>query len=356
MKPPLLGVFFLIMAKINILLTFDYELPLGGIRKNYGDALFEPTEKLLQTADKLNVPLVFFADILSYVKFSKWDFENYCMPFKNQMQKALCAGHDVQLHIHPHWLDSRFENQRFIPSTKFELADFSDFEIEQIIKQGIDELTAICKEVCADYQCNAFRAGGFNLNGATQTILKTLYQNGICFDSSIAKGYFFSSAISHVNYRKTAKKINWFLDFGKDFSKENQSGILEIPIASKPKSFFEIPTKFKLKKFGNRTVNRGYVIHTEKDPNKFNLLRQLFSARMLTVDNYTYSIDYLMKILKYNISKYQNEFPVYFCLIGHPKSMGDYSLELLDAFVNQARDLYQNDIQFCTYKQIKANM
>ena len=340
------------MPKINILLTFDYELPLGGIRKDYRDALFEPTEKLLQTVEQLQVPLVFFADILSYVKFKEWDFENYCLPFKNQLQNALNNGHDIQLHTHPHWLDSQFSGQRFIPSDKFELADFSDNEIERIIKLGIDELNHICKEIRPDYQCNAFRSGGFNLNTSPKTILQVLYQNGIRFDSSIAKGYFFSSAISYVDYRKTAKKCNWYLDFAGDFSKECQSGILEIPVASKPKSFFEVPTQFKLKKFENRAVNRGFVIHAEKDPNKLNRIRQLFSARMLTVDNYTYCVDYLMKILKYNISKYKKEEAVYCCLIGHPKSMGNYSLELLTEFVTKAKAEYKDDLCFSTFQKI----
>ena len=341
------------MANLNILLTFDYELPLGGVKKDYHDALFEPTEKLLHLAGQLQVPLVFFADILSYVRFKDWDVENYCIPFKNQLQQALSLGHDIQLHTHPHWLDSRFENQRFIPSHKFELADFPDNEIDQIIQLSIDELNGICKEVNPDYQCTAFRSGGFNLHGSPKTILESLYRNGIHFDSSIAKGYFFSSAISYVDYRKTAKKCNWYLDFEGDFSKENSSGILEIPTAGKPKSFFEIPTRFKLKTLENRTVNRGFVIHTEKDPNPFHRIRQLFSARMLTVDNYTYSLEYLMKIVKHTVSKYKKELPVYFCLIGHPKSMGDYSLDLLAGFVNQIQNLYKDDVQFCTFNHLK---
>lgn len=341
------------MAKLNILLTFDYELPLGGVKKDYNDALFAPTEKLLQTAEQLQVPLVFFADILSYARFMDWDIENYCIPFKNQLQTALQRGHDVQLHTHPHWLDSQFEHQRFIPSNKFELADFPDKEIEQIIQLGIDELNCICKGVNPDYQCTAFRAGGFNLNGSTQAILNALHQNGIRFDSSIAKGYFFSSAISYVNYRKTAKKCNWYLDFEGDFSKGNTHGIMEIPIATIPKSLFEVPTRFKLKNLENRAVDRGVVIHTEKDPNRLNQIRQLFSSRMLTVDNYTYSIDYLMKIVKYNLSKYKKEVPIYFCLLGHPKSMDDYSLKLLSEFVIRTRNLYKEEVRFCTFNQLE---
>jgi hypothetical protein len=143
------------------------------------------------------------------------------------------------------------------------------------------------------------------------------------------------------------------LDFEGNFSKENTDGILEIPVASIPKSLFEIPTRFKLKKVENRAVNRGYVIHTKKDTNKLNQIRQLFSARILTVDNYTYSVDYLMKILKHNVSKYKKEMPIFLSLIGHPKSMGGYSLELLANFVTQARSLYKDDIQFCTFNHLE---
>ncbi|MCL2131641.1 MAG: hypothetical protein FWH36_04195 [Lentimicrobiaceae bacterium] len=340
------------MAKLNILLTFDYELPLGGIKKDYSDALFEPTEKLLHLAEQLQIPLVFFADILSYVQFKKWNVENYCLPFKNQLQEALTQGHDIQLHTHSHWLDSRFENQRFIPSDKFELADFPDNEIEQIIQLSIEELNGICKEVSPDYQCVAYRAGGFNLNRSAKTILNALHRNGVRFDSSVVKGYFFSSAVSYVDYRKTASKCNWCLDFAGDFSKENSSGIMEIPIASKPKSFFEIPTRFKLKTLENRAVDRGFTIHTKKNANPLHRVRQLLSSRMLTVDNYTYSADYLIDILKYNVSKYKKETPIYLSLIGHPKSMGGYSLELLAEFVTQTRNLYKNEVQFCTFTHL----
>ncbi|NOX84607.1 MAG: hypothetical protein GXO86_01375, partial [Chlorobi bacterium] len=56
------------MNTIKIFLTFDYELPLGGITRSYEHSLFAPTIKLLELAEELNVPLVFFTDILSFIK------------------------------------------------------------------------------------------------------------------------------------------------------------------------------------------------------------------------------------------------------------------------------------------------
>lgn len=339
--------------KINLLLTFDYELPLGGMNSSYYEALFKPTENLLKKSAELKVPIVLFADILSYVKFKTWDEINFAQPFKNQLQTALKQGHDVQLHIHPHWLETKYENQRFIPSEKFQLGDYDDEMIEDIIEKSIKELTTIGKATNEAYQCTAFRAGGYNLSPATSTILTSLYRHGIRYDSSICKGYFFSSAISKVDYRKCNPKCNWELDFNGDFfGQASKNGILEIPIAGKPKSLFEIPTSFKLKKWASRAVNHGYMIHIQNDANSWNRLRQLFSYRMLTVDNYTYTSDYLMDILHYNVKKYSSEKEIFISLIGHPKSMGTYALDLLEQFITKAKVKYQDDICFLTFQNI----
>lgn len=43
------------MKQIDIVLSFDYELPLGGISKSFDHSLFNPTEKLLETVNELNI-------------------------------------------------------------------------------------------------------------------------------------------------------------------------------------------------------------------------------------------------------------------------------------------------------------
>ena len=91
------------MKKIKILLTFDYELPLGKAN-DYQRGLFAPAGKLIQLANRIGVPIVLFTDICSAIKFKEWDYNNYYLPFKNQVGQALQEGHDLQLHIHPHWM------------------------------------------------------------------------------------------------------------------------------------------------------------------------------------------------------------------------------------------------------------
>ncbi len=344
--------------KINVLLTFDYELPLGGIKKSYSHSLFSPAERLLDDVKTLGVPIVLFADILSYIKFEEWGEKTFCDPFKEQIQRALSDGHDVQLHIHPHWLTSSFTDGQFIPSDDFELAGFANENhsdnIEEIVENSINQLSDICSEFNQQYKCVAFRAGGYNLNQETSRIIRALFDAGIRFDSSVSRGYYFSSDISMVDYRKVPDLPNWLLPFDGDLSNRGKSdGILEVPIASKSKSFFELPTRFKLKKYAYRAVeNRGRMIHVAHKTGLPQKLQQLLASRMLTVDNHTYSVEYMLSILDYHIRRYKDHNEIYLSLIGHPKSMGDYSFELLKRFVELSREEYRDMINFCTFREL----
>jgi len=351
------------MKHIDIVLSFDYELPLCGITKSYNHSLFDPTDKLLETADKLKVPIVLFADILSYIKFKEQGYSEYCVPFEKQIIKALQKGHDVQLHIHPHWLESNITKNDFVPSDKFKLSDFVKNKypnnIDGIVELGMKAIKELCKNVYSGYKCIAYRAGGYNLFPETSTILKVLYNNGIRIDSSISRGYYFKSDSSFVDYSSVPDLPNWYLPLNGNLKEadNNENGLLEIPIASKPKGIFEMPTKFKLKKYEDRTVeNRGSMVHTNENTGIHDKLKQLLSSRMLTVDNHTYDIDYLIKILDYNVQRFIRFDKLIFSLIGHPKSMGPYHLYLLTEFVNAAKKKYGTKIRFVTYRHIYDEM
>ena len=97
------------MKKIKILLTFDYELPLGFSR-DYEAGLFRPAQRLLERAGEIGVPVVLFADVCSAIRFESWDRKGFYDRFVEQVQLYLQRGNDVQLHIHPHWMTSSFSN------------------------------------------------------------------------------------------------------------------------------------------------------------------------------------------------------------------------------------------------------
>lgn len=348
----------IIMKKLKLLLTFDHELPLGETTVSYANALFHPTEKVFDLAGQLEVPVNIFTDILCAHKFKKWDNDGFYKPYVVQLQKALSLKHDVQLHLHPHWLTTKYSDGKILPSDDFKLSDFKKhphpLNISGIVEKGVGALNEICFEKISDYKCIAYRAGGYNLSPESGEIFSALYKNRIRIDSSVSKGYYYRSALNEVDYYNVPVNPNWFIGIDGNYSKPASSGVFEIPIASKPKSLFEIPTSLKLRKYKSRAPKvRGQQIHERRIPTgllyKF---KQAFSSRMLNFDNYTYSPKYLMNILKYNVRKYKNHETIFLSVISHPKSMSDYSFYLMKTFIKQARKEYPDLVEFTTFTRI----
>lgn len=343
--------------KLKLILTFDHELPLGGVRTSYKEALFDPTNRLFNLADKLEVPVVLFTDVLCGIRYKDWDEQNFYTPYVKQLQEAISKHHDVQLHLHPHWLTSTFNNNSFVPSKDYRLADFKDnklYSIDEIVKSGSDFLKDICSRVNSEYKCIAFRAGGYNIEGSTKEIINALYHNGIRYDSSIVKGYYFKSGLSEVNCLNMPSIPNWIIGLDGNIRTVAKEGIFEVPIASIPKTPFEIPTRFKLKKLASQAPrDHGFQIHEGNPADLKSRFKMMFSARMLSFDNYTLSIDYLMKNLEYNVRKYKNYESAILSISGHPKSMGDYSFALMESFVKRVRLKYPT-AEFTTFTRLNA--
>ena len=344
--------------KLKLFLTFDHELPLGKLKTTYKDSLFDPTKKLIDVANEVGVKVTLFTDILCGLRFKEWDYTNFYLPYKNQLEKALNTGHDVQLHIHPHWLTTRFESGIYYPSTDYALNCFknnSHFNgIHGIIKSGIDCLNDICIPVKADYKCIAYRAGGFNISPATSEIFTALENEGIRYDSSIARGHYFKSLVSEVDFRELPNESNWYVNPENYHISGNSTGILEVPVATIPKTIFELPTLFKLKRYSYRApISHGEVMHTKNNVTLISKLLMLQSSRILSFDNYTLSLDYLLHIIEYNVNKYKSSETIMLSIISHPKSMGEYSFELMKKFVIEVKKKYP-DAEFLTFSELNA--
>ena len=87
--------------KIRLLLTFDHELPLGSLKSSYRKALFDPTERLFESAQRNDFPITLYTDVLCALRYKDWDKQGFYQPYVNQLQKTVSLGHDVQLHLHP---------------------------------------------------------------------------------------------------------------------------------------------------------------------------------------------------------------------------------------------------------------
>jgi hypothetical protein len=352
---------------IKILLTFDYELPLGGT-KDYNHDLFEPAARLIDEATALKVPIVLFADVCSAIRFRDWDYNGFFLPFSDQIQKSIGAGHDVQLHIHPHWMTSGFADGSYTPSPDFSLSNFATekngHSIESIIELAFKELSAMCRAADRSYECVAFRAGGYDVEPESARILTALNKLGVRIDSSLIKEFYLDYTYSKIDYTNSPRPSKWFVSEKGPLTKQVSSGLLELPITSMPVSVTDVLTrrgrkiinsaKYKARVYNNS--GRGFLTtHGSQDLSA--KLRKIVNPVMLSLDKEYFECKDLMRIVDYNVGQYRNENEdLVLTAIGHPKSMGAYHVGLMKEFVLALRERFQDDLSFVTYRDIKRNL
>lgn len=347
------------MKKIPFVLTFDYELPMGGCR-DYQKGLFEPASKILELAKETNTPVVLFADVCSVQMFQKWDYNNYIIPFSKQIQKALMNNNDVQLHVHPHWLTSEYRNGNYTPSTKFCLADYKNEKypnnIDGIISNSVNLLTELCRKTQSDYRCVAYRGGGYNIQPDTDKIFTALFNNGIRIDSSILKYYYFKSQFQLEDYRVTPKQANWFISLEGEFTKVSENGIFEIPPTSMPPYIHQrigrMVKKVKNKKLYAKMrydhTGRSYPVKVPGFKSK--VFQAIYSPVSLSFDSFTTDMSAIESIIKYSLKKYGNE--MILCATSHPKVFGEYQFSLLRDTISLVKTKYSDIIEFSTFQKI----
>jgi hypothetical protein len=170
------------MGKVNVFITIDTEHSIGGA---YRDPELKPVgnEKrifgkingkeygipmMMDIAERYGIPLSFFVETLNQSYFGQSQTREVC-------QYIMKRGHDVQLHLHPTFLN--FE-EKIPASGKYSdnmCAYDLDFQTE-LIRRGKSALTDYCGRPPI-----AFRAGNFAANINT---LRALRANGLLIDSS----------------------------------------------------------------------------------------------------------------------------------------------------------------------------
>src|ERR1700749_4620780 len=114
------------LTKKDILLTFDYELYLGAKSGSAEKCILQPTNALRKILNRYDAKAIFFVDILYLLNIKKRpdlikDFE----AIKKQLKTLFKEGHYVFPHIHPHWLNAVYAEDK----KQFSLTDLSGFSL-----------------------------------------------------------------------------------------------------------------------------------------------------------------------------------------------------------------------------------
>lgn len=316
------------------LLTLDYEVFFGPATGSVARSLVEPTEALLGVASRHGARLVFFVDAgfitrlraeMGKAAHLRREHAEVC----RQVERLARSGHEVQLHIHPHWEDSSWGAAGWrMDVSRFALQSFAPADIADIVRR----YAAVLRELAGPDAACAYRAGGWVIRPFAP-IRSALLDNGVTIDSTVFRGGHNTGRVQPYDFRDAPAKSKWRFD--RDPLVEEPAGaFLELPIAShrlRPGFFWRFAAAKKLGGARHRAFGDGRAIAMERGDLMRKLLRP--SASVVSMDGYKASF------LEDAAAAYEARGMEEFVVIGHPKALTPYSLEKLDAYLAKGREV-----------------
>ncbi len=350
------------------LLTFDYELFHGRNYATPGEVLFEPTERILELCRRLDVQTTFFPDVCSAWWHREHDRMEFVERFERQLCRALAAGHDVQLHLHPHWLNCRPDGDSWQVDTaamfphEFGWGSGAD-NAPAIIRRGIEYLENLLRPVDDAYRCTGFRAASLALQPDESQFLEALWDAGIRLDCSVTPHVRTETGTFTLDYRHVPAAANWRMAPASGLAAAD-SGILEVPIATFRSSKLD-RAAFVARRARAFRDRRGEPIARAKQQSRVASLAQLLRMNLryvaedpwftLSCDTKGFDAEMILDGLESVIERHRGEEKIALSLISHPKLMFDDQLHMLHQFIVGARRRFGGDFAFGTATSVLAS-
>ena len=329
---------------MQIFLTFDYELYFGKDTGTVERCITGPTDLLTRVAEKHHIRLCHFVDIGFILKLEEESRRHPSLNadldlIRRQLEQLNRNGHDLQLHIHPHWEDSCYKGGRWeCVTNRYRLHDFSREEISVIVtkyKEGLERFTGPGKVF-------AYRAGGWCVQ-PFDSIGPALQQNGITLDSSVFPGGRYRSELYDYDFRNAPEQSCW--KFSNDPLRPDPQGIFtELPIASirnSPLFYWRLFLLGRIDPHRHKPLGDGVPVPAPRQRRKL-LTRP--TTNTVSVDGYNAHL--LTKALRL----YEKKNKDHLVVIGHPKALTRYGLDRLDRFIGENRSRHQ----FTTFAEQRA--
>jgi len=309
-----------------MVLSQDYELFFGN-SGSLEKCLFEPTDMLTDWARGKGMPITFYVDAGMLVAMEREasadaSLQKDLSRVRQHIASLASAGHEIGLHIHPHWEDTKRVDGRWdFSGTRYKLADFSDEEIAGIVGRYASVLNDLC-----DGTVQTYRAGGFCTEPFVR-IRDPLKRAGITVDSSVVPGLRIRDPEKGVDFRAAPRGDWWTFD---DTPAVAESGeFLEIPITPQVLPFFHYWGRAFDRLLGRKPAS-AIGDGLSKKIGWVEILRRLSGGGRCS----ELSID-APKTNQLRPDRVLREQRAVVHLMGHPKLLGKTSLEALGSLVEQ---------------------
>ena len=229
------------MAERQLIVTVDHEVfgnGSGDVRRH----IIEPGDRMARACEKFGMPLTVFFEVEEYLAFvrEREALKLVCgydpaEELRAQAVDLVKRGHDLQLHLHPEWVGSSFEEGRWILRPDHPTVD-SLFETQEEVSGYLGERKAVIdgfyEAAGSARRVTAYRCGAFCAQPGRK-LLGALAEHGIVIDSSAVKGMVRKDEQVHLDFTGAPKeRRHW--QVSEDVAREDAAGLVtEIPIYSR---------------------------------------------------------------------------------------------------------------------------
>jgi hypothetical protein len=317
----------------RILYSADYELYLGENLLPEVEVLVEPTAALLAACEAAGVPITLFCDVACLWRYREVGDDVFPDAVEDQLRDAIGRGHDVQAHLHPHWLHATRDDGRWsAPLDTFLVGALDD--PAPLLARAAAYLNDLLRPVDPAYGCIAFRAGNYGVQPAAERVYAALRETGYRVDSSVVPGMVLLNEVNRVDFRDWPERSGPL------------HGIYEVPVASARFGPAEAVRR-RLRRRSARRRPRGLTIQATSTGAP-SLRSRLFRLDPLELGP---DVRRLRAITERYLRRVGTD--VDFSFSCHPKALGEPELEALLAYHEWLARTY--DVEAVVFRGLDAS-
>jgi hypothetical protein len=189
---------------IYLALTHDWELR-GDGSGDIEEIQFAPLRRLLEIYAKFGARTTILPDLMQQIRFRRLEaahpeLKPLADSWDEHVREASRRGHDIQLHLHPHWGNAKYQDGRWQLGDDWSILNYDRDTAYAMLADGKAYLENLLQPIDSNYRCLAFRAGALAA-APSDYLFKSLVSLGIKLDVSIAGGVFVDNQILQLDYR-----------------------------------------------------------------------------------------------------------------------------------------------------------
>lgn len=192
--------------KFLLLIEDDCEVMGNGLG-NVMEHQFLPSLMMMELAQKYNVKMTFMVDVAHQLTLrrhlhdAKLRIQSEIWDDMVLLMKSM--GFDVQLHLHPQWVDAKYQDGNFFLNSNWNIGRCDRQTQRLLVTQAVSYLQELIRPTFPDYSVHTFKAGSWGMQPSS-SLLELFNDMGI----SILMGPRDGMVLPHwgVNYESLEEK------------------------------------------------------------------------------------------------------------------------------------------------------